>query len=228
MAEKKATNTQSRGACAFCNHIATKAGMTKHLPLCPQRQAASAAATLPAETLLHLRVQDAYCKDFWLDLEMSEAATLKELDTYLRAIWLECCGHMSKFTGDGWGSATYGMSRKAGDVFEETASFLHIYDFGTSSETRIALVGTREGAPLSKHPITLLSRNLIPQEPCFRCSEPAAFMCIGCQGEHDTSGLLCVSHARNHDHEEFGEPLPLVNSPRLGMCGYDGPAEPPY
>jgi hypothetical protein len=22
--------------------------------------------------------------------------------------------------------------------------------------------------------------------------------------------------------------LPVVNSPRLGMCGYTGPAEPPY
>ena len=26
----------------------------------------------------------------------------------------------------------------------------------------------------------------------------------------------------------YGDPISLVNSPRLGMCGYDGPAEPPY
>ncbi|WP_127011414.1 hypothetical protein ACF3DV_03465 [Chlorogloeopsis fritschii PCC 9212] len=28
--------------------------------------------------------------------------------------------------------------------------------------------------------------------------------------------------------DNYGEPIPLVNSPRLSLCGYDGPAEPPY
>jgi hypothetical protein len=42
------------------------------------------------ETLWHLRVQDAYDKDFWLDLEMVGSASLDKLDKYLRAIWLEC------------------------------------------------------------------------------------------------------------------------------------------
>lgn len=29
-------------------------------------------------------------------------------------------------------------------------------------------------------------------------------------------------------HDDYGEPIELVNSPRLGMCGYTGPADPPY
>jgi hypothetical protein len=39
---------------------------------------------------------------------------------------------------------------------------------------------------------------------------------------------FCEQHAEEHAHDEYGQPLELVNSPRLGMCGYDGPAEPPY
>jgi len=31
-----------------------------------------------------------------------------------------------------------------------------------------------------------------------------------------------------HPHEEYGEPIEIVNSPRLGLCGYTGPADPPY
>jgi hypothetical protein len=31
-----------------------------------------------------------------------------------------------------------------------------------------------------------------------------------------------------HPHESYGEPTLLVNSPRVGLCGYEGPAEPPY
>jgi hypothetical protein len=48
--------------------------------------------------------------------------------------------------------------------------------------------------------------------------------------EADENGVwfLCDEHVKNHPHDEYGDPLPLVNSPRLGMCGYDGPAEPPY
>ncbi|MBK6433512.1 hypothetical protein [Candidatus Amarolinea dominans] len=37
---------------------------------------------------------------------------------------------------------------------------------------------------------------------------------------------LCDEHAQEHEHEEMV--MALVNSPRTGMCGYDGPAEPPY
>ncbi|CAN1210013.1 hypothetical protein TUMEXPCC7403_07445 [Tumidithrix helvetica PCC 7403] len=51
--------------------------------------------------------------------------------------------------------------------------------------------------------------------------------CIECQLEEDTSGLLCDRHTKNHPHDNYGEPLPLVNSPRMGMCGYDGSANPP-
>jgi len=65
-----------------------------------------------------LRVQDAYLKDFWLDLEMRGSATLTKLDEYLRAIWLECCGHLGEFTIGGWGRVKVAKARKADQVFE--------------------------------------------------------------------------------------------------------------
>lgn len=39
--------------------------------------------------------------------------------------------------------------------------------------------------------------------------------------------MLCQQHAETHPHDD-GDPLSIVNWPRMGMCGYDGPAEPPY
>jgi len=47
--------------------------------------------------LYHLQVQDAWGGDYWLHLEMRGNATLQDLDDYLRAIWLECCDHLSAF-----------------------------------------------------------------------------------------------------------------------------------
>lgn len=119
--------------------------------------------------LWHLRVQDASDKDYWLNLEMVGPASLERLDSYLRAIWLECCGHLSKFTIGGWQGEEIVKSRKADAIFEPGLVLRHLYDFGTTSETDIKVVGARQGEPTTKY-----------------------------------------------------------NSPRVGMCGYGGPAEPPY
>src|SRR5690348_3181860 len=112
---------QTKGTCVYCGHQTTKGGMTRHLASCPQRQAVIAAAdgkSGKAEPLYHLRVQDAYGGAFWLDLEMRGSAPLKELDHYLRAIWLECCGHMSRFSYGGWGTGEIAMRRKADEIFQ--------------------------------------------------------------------------------------------------------------
>jgi len=78
------------------------------------------------ETLWHLRVHEAYNKDFWLDLEMTGSASLDKLDKYLRAIWLECCGHLSKFTIGGWGGMDVGKARKADSTFEPGLVLRHL------------------------------------------------------------------------------------------------------
>ncbi|MDS4070322.1 MAG: hypothetical protein RKO24_11955, partial [Candidatus Competibacter sp.] len=90
------------------------------------------------------------------------------------------------------------------------------------------VVGTRQGKPTTTHPIALMARNLMPEAKCIQCDEPAAWLCMECLIEHEVWGTLCDKHAKTHPHDDYGEPIPLVNSPRLGLCGYDGPAKPPY
>jgi hypothetical protein len=224
---------QSRGTCQYCGEETAKSGMTRHLAKCSKRAQAIQVANTDKqleETLWHVRVQDAYGKEFWLDLEMRGSASLEKQDAYLRAIWLECCGHLSKFTVGGWGGHDVGKARKADDVFAKETALLHLYDFGTTSETEIHVVGSRHGKATTKHPIALMAHNNIPERTCKECGKPAAYLCMECliEGDEEGQGFLCDDHARDHPHTEYGEPVPLVNSPRLGMCGYEGPAEPPY
>ncbi len=222
---------ESRGTCAYCGEVITKRGIAKHLKICPERLEAlqsTAASNRPVEMFWHLRVQDAYDKDYWLDLEMVGSASLDTLDDYLRAIWLECCGHLSEFTIGGWSGMEIGMSRKANSIFEPGLVLRHLYDFGTTSETDIKVIGQREGKATTKHPISLLARNNMPEAACQECGQPANWLCIECLYEEDMAGHLCDEHVEDHPHEDYGEPMPLFNSPRMGMCGYDGPAEPPY
>jgi hypothetical protein len=205
--------------------------MTKHLVTCPGRQEAIAKAEDKkgnSEELYHLRVQDAYSKDFWLDLEMRGSKSLQDLDDYLRAIWLECCGHMSQFSLEGGFAREVGKRRKLGEVFKLGSELTHIYDFGTSSETIVKGVAKREGKPTTSKPIALMARNNMPEYTCIKCDQPATHLCMECLAEDQTDGTLCDRHTKTHPHTNYGEPIPLVNSPRMGMCGYDGPAEVPY
>ncbi len=205
--------------------------MARHLRACPEREEVIAEANRKSgagEPLFHLQVQDAWAGDYWLHLEMAGAAPLKDLDRYLRAIWLECCGHMSRFSDGGWGSREISFDAQAAQVFEPGVELTHIYDFGTSSETLVRVASAREGKATTPHPLALMARNEPPRATCMECEEDASWLCMECIYEHEKTGALCEEHAETHPHDDYGGLFPLVNSPRVGMCGYDGPAEPPY
>jgi hypothetical protein len=222
---------QTKGVCVFCGKESTRGGMSRHLQSCPERKSAIEAANQrvgKAIPIYHLVVRDAWGGAYWLHLEMKGTATLRDLDEYLRAIWLECCGHLSQFSVGGWGGDEIAMSRQIQSVFEPDITVTHIYDFGTSSETLISMVAVRQGRPMSRHPISLMARNAMPEMVCDECGAPASWLCQECIIEEDKPGLLCDACAQEHPHEDYGEPMPLVNSPRIGMCGYCGPADPPY
>ncbi|MGE0883165.1 MAG: hypothetical protein AB7P14_06445 [Blastocatellales bacterium] len=224
-------NQAVKGVCTYCDQEVAKNAVTKHLSVCTQRREMLAkveASSGKIEKLYHLRIQAAYLKDFWLDLEMRGSATLEDLDEYLRAIWLECCGHMSMFSPKGWGSDEIPKSRKIERVLSVGDKLVHIYDFGTESETHISVTNVREGKATTKRPIALLVRNKQPEVVCIECGKPAGWICQECQIEDETSGLLCDDCAEDHPHDNYGEPMEICNSPRVGMCGYDGPAKPPY
>lgn len=221
----------TKGKCSFCGQEVAKSGAGRHLGACAKRREAIAEAEnskRKRETLYHVRVQAEGLPPYWLDLELPSSAKMKDLDHYLREIWLECCGHMSQFSFGGWGGQEISMDKPLGEVLRHGEELTHIYDFGTESVSLIRVIGQREGKPLSLHPVTLMLRNQPPVYPCRECGEPAKWLCMECLIEEETEGTLCDRHLESHPHENYGEPVPLVNSPRVGLCGYTGPAEPPY
>lgn len=192
---------QSRGTCIYCGAVYTRAGTTKHLAVCSERQAAIEATEQAGgakESLYHLVARSAYSNDFWLHLEIAGSRTLNDLDHYLRAIWLECCGHLSQFSIGGWQGDEIDMRLRIAQVFKPDVELTHIYDFGTSSYTLIKAVGTRTGNPTTSHPIALMARNLMPENKCIECGQPAGWLCIECLIENDIWGVLCETHVKTH------------------------------
>ena len=189
----------------------------------------------------HLQVRDGYGLGYWLHFEMNGNATLSDLDYYLRQIWLECCGHLSQFTikglqfagsfGDPFGfEDSESLEVEADEVFAPGLTFKYEYDFGTTTELAIRVLDQRAGKPTTAHAVALMARNDLVPMPCVECGKPAQLICLDCwyKGGAEAAGQICRDHLAVHaGHDNYGQ-MPIFNSPRSGVCGYDGPAEPPY
>lgn len=235
MPRRKAT----RGSCTYCGKEYTRWGMTRHLKTCEKRASAvetEAGTQGKAQEIYHLLVENGWSGDFWLHLEMPGRTTLDDLDQYLRIIWLECCGHLSQFVIDGihyerepmeeWAiGETKSTNVHIGSVFRPGTEAEYAYDFGSTTELRISAQAVRSGRWRAK-PILLMARNHPLELHCMGCDQKAEWICAECLWESE-DWYFCQQHLDEHEHE--GEmALPVVNSPRMGVCGYDGPAEPPY
>ncbi|MEW5767219.1 MAG: hypothetical protein AB1797_06270 [bacterium] len=217
---------ESEGKCGFCENTFSKGGMTKHLKSCEQRKVASEILSpggkLQKTKLFHLVVEGHDLPEYWMHLEVPAKATLGDLDGFLRNIWLECCGHLSAFTIEG---VNYddegGLEVTLGEALSPGMKFYHEYDFGSTTELSLKVVSEREGQ-VSDESIRLMARNNPPLIMCGSCGKPATQVCVDCIWAG--KGWLCNKCAKKH---KCGEDmlLPVVNSPRVGMCGYTGEGE---
>lgn len=120
------------------------------------------------------------------------------------------------------------MENEIQQVFRPDVEVLHTYDYGTSSKTLIRCISIRTGFATTANPIVLMGRNRMPEGKCIKCEAQAAFYCPECAYDSFEDGFLCSKHGKRHSHEGEESAIPMVNSPRIGMCGYTGPAESPY
>jgi len=165
-----------------------------------------------------------------MHLEAPAHATLEDLDAILRDLWLECCGHLSAFriqgadyssSGSLWDVAHAdgaGMDVKLDDVLTPGVKFFYEYDFGTTTELTLRLLSERQITSRGKS-IRVLARNEPPFIPCDSCGKNSSRVCTECAWSGE--GWLCDECARQHGCDE-DMLLPVVNSPRVGMCGYTG------
>ena len=201
----------SFGVCELCGVRKGKTAMMTHLRQCLP----ASADGRPAKPVLLLRVQTGSDPVFWLTMAAGWEARLGRLDTLLRHEWLECCGHMSEFYTAGRREVS--MNSRMNQVFACIGDRLnYVYNFGSSTELVVSFAGLAEGT--SEKPV-VVARNEPPVWPCDVCKLPAASVCSDCG--YSGAGFFCARHGKEHD---CGEDmlLPVVNSPRMGVCGYTG------
>ncbi len=166
---------------------------------------------------------------YWMHLEVVAGTTLAMLDHFLRETWLECCGHLSAFEIGGvrytvdadlheWDTGGKSMQVRLDQVLHPGQTCSYEYDFGSTTELMVKVISEDEVAMKGKA-IQILARNSLLMTSCDVCGEPATSLCPQCI--YEDKGCLCDACAKDHP---CGEEmlLPLVNSPRAGVCGYTG------
>lgn len=215
--------------CRTCGYVGTKASMTKHQATCVGRQpqAGTAQQHGPVREVFRLRVSGG--GPFWLDLEVPVNATLDDIDDFLRGIWLDCCGHLSEFTVgpqsdwddfDPFKPPRRKKQPPLSRLLSVGQKFGYTYDMGSSTNLELT-VQARESvvAGMAPHAVTLLARNLPPGWTCSKCGAPARWIH---SWEYDEQSGLPVFYCGRHGKSTRDEQLPVVNSPRMGVCGYEG------
>lgn len=206
----------SEGRCLFCEQLLSQKEvgkhMSKHLGEMERNDAGKS-----HNNYCHIEVE-AY--EMFLHLLVRGETSMKSIDQFLRKIWLECCGHLSNF---GHKNYEIKMKHKVEDVFQPRIKIYHEYDYGDT--TRVFLKAHKQYRLNLKENVILLSRNEPLKILCSSCTRnPAVNLCAVCSYNDDA--FFCEKCSEKHtaeckdfvDHAE----MPIVNSPRLGVCGYTG------
>ena len=223
---------KSDGCCKLCGEVFTGGKISGHLEKC--RETLFEPGDEQSIKMMHILVKSKYDPQYWLHIAICSDLELDSLDTFLRNVWLECCGHLSQFKINGKSyedSAPSPGDLFFADEFQTQSTYIelnkilnigtkfdYIYDFGSSTELELEVLDIFP-ASTSKGKIILLAHNKKPEIPCSNCGKPATQLCQECQ----FNGLpLCEKCAPKHGCDEDFM-IPLVNSPRTGVCGYCGP-----
>lgn len=216
------------GTCRLCGNQYRARGLSRHLQSClPKRVDRLEDGSGEAREAFHVAAHGygVLSNQYRIDLVVAADATLKDVDTVLRRVWMECCGHKSAFYTASQQEAD--MNARAEDVLAPREQLTYVYDFGTSSEAEL---NVREvvslAAPVA--PVQLIARNDPPTVTCHACDDATATQVCATCVYRDTFAF-CDACADAHEDACPDRPVlrPIVNAPRTGLCGYTGPSREP-
>lgn len=203
----------SKGKCRLCKKLFSQRGIRRHILNCDKNKGNETVFLVKAES-----------GPFWIYFEIETNNTLKQLDMFLRDLWLECCGHLSAFTINDQRYSIYeedldydekSMNFKLKDVLKPNTIFDYEYDFGTTTQLELECLKEKNG----EKGLKIIARNNPINFKCEVCGNPADEVCTQCIW--DGKGFVCKKCSKKHKCVE-AHFLPIVNSPRIGMCGFTG------
>ena len=209
----------SQGTCLLCRKTIKKKDAISHASECLDSQDWPRGKN-PA---LLISVQGHRMGSYWLLLLARKSCTLATLDSLIRDVWVECCGHLSEFTIQG---QRFRRSAECGEmhmdiplsrVLSPGVQFLYEYDFGSTTTLDLHVIDTHPASP-PKGSLCLIARNTPPKVSCDICGSPAELRL--CDDDRESCTHLCRKCVVHSDHDSWYIEV-ICNSPRDGVCGYE-------
>lgn len=102
-------------------------------------------------------------------------------------------------------------------LFRADMKIAYTYDFGSSTDLNIRVL-TPYAGEIAEPKIRVLARNLAPRIVCEGCGKSATQIASDDWGNHNYYCNDCAEKKK----ESYEYTSPIVNSPRMGVCGYTG------
>ncbi|MBW9152928.1 SEC-C metal-binding domain-containing protein [Clostridium estertheticum] len=218
-----------KGKCYYCNEKLSERTVKRHVKGCSVRKekiGESIASSKKTKGQYILSILPQYgSKEYSLYIAIDIDLTLKNLDSFLRDIWLECCGHLSSFIIDdiNYDSCvedefelfpeTETMDFKLRQVISVGDKFKYDYDFGSTTALKLEVIDEYVvGENYSQ--IEILTRNDEIQNFCANCNQKAKYF------DYEEEKYFCEDCV--DEDADMVDEIEYTNSPRDGVCGYVG------
>lgn len=209
-----------KAKCYYCNKELTEKTIKKHMKNCSEMIKSIDEKIINDRKQIDqfiISIKPKYAgNEYCIYLSISGILGLIHIDQFIRNIWVECCGHLSGFKIKGEYYQNDEMNIQLNDILNIDEKFEYEYDFGSTTHLILEVVDIIK-VPSNFSQIEIIARNDEVKHQCEICGTEARYFNYEsdrweCENCVDDDGDMIV---------EFD----YCNSPRDGVCGYEGHKE---
>lgn len=209
-----------KGKCYYCNKELTERTIKRHMKSCSimkNRIEESIAKNGKLRKQFIIAIKPRYEKnEYCIYLSIDGTLGLVHIDQFIKDVWVECCGHLSAFVIKKKFYQDNEMNIRLNEILSIGEKFQYEYDFGSTTYLELEVVDIID---VSKDftQIEIIARNNEVINQCEACGAEAKYF------HYEEDKWLCKNciDEGNDMISEFN----YCNSPRDGVCGYEGHKE---
>ena len=209
-----------KAKCYYCNKELTERTIKRHMKNCSEMKNSIDEKRIDDKEQRNqfiIAIKPKYAgNEYCIYLSIDGTLGLVHIDQFIRDIWVECCGHLSGFKIRDKFYQDNQMNTQLNDILNIDEKFEYEYDFGSTTCLVLDVVNIIE-VPSSFSQIEIIARNHEIKHMCEICGAEAKYF------NYEKDEWEC-GNCIDEDSDIIME-FDYCNSPRDGVCGYEGHKE---